>query len=196
MTTAASAFDPEYSTTPPVNEPYKDLYHEIREKLKNSGMEIESVFYNEERLNLKLRFKSTVGKREGKHLIRELLVHRPELLWQFDDAVSGRVFTFMATSKRETEPVKGIPFSSPDESSGEDAKAYAIRLVREQLAAEFKTAKSIYIVWFSHILGNWKALVSTSLEDGQYYEVTHNKNKDETYVDTYVKTRNEVHHTH
>lgn len=49
-----------------------------------------------------------------------------------------------------------------------------------------------YMVWFCFILGGWKALVSSTEADGRYYEVTYNKAKDETYVDTYKKTHNHV----
>jgi hypothetical protein len=47
-----------------------------------------------------------------------------------------------------------------------------------------------YVVWFSKVLGNWKALVSTDLISGHYWEVTYNGVKQETYVDTYVKSNN------
>jgi hypothetical protein len=47
-----------------------------------------------------------------------------------------------------------------------------------------------YVVWFAKTLGNWKALVSTDLISGQYWEVTHNGAKAETYVDHYVKAEN------
>lgn len=55
----------------------------------------------------------------------------------------------------------------------------------------FLTTLDVYVVWFSFTLGNWKALLSTTVVDGKYYEVTYNAAKDETYVDTYVKLRNE-----
>lgn len=48
----------------------------------------------------------------------------------------------------------------------------------------------VYVVWFSKTLQNWKALVSTTLIDGRYYEVTHNGDKEETYLDVYVKIDN------
>lgn len=48
----------------------------------------------------------------------------------------------------------------------------------------------VYIVWFCYILGGWKALISTSLPDGMYYEVTHNAAKGETYLDAYKKFDN------
>lgn len=48
----------------------------------------------------------------------------------------------------------------------------------------------VYVVWFCYILGGWKALISTTLPDGMYYEVTYNKEKAETYVDAYKKFHN------
>ena len=47
------------------------------------------------------------------------------------------------------------------------------------------------IVWFCYILGGWKALVTTpNIKTGIYYEVTYNKNKQETYLDVYSKVEN------
>lgn len=51
---------------------------------------------------------------------------------------------------------------------------------------------NVYIVWFSKTLQNWKALVSTTVSDGLYYEITHNGDKNETYVDVYKKWENFV----
>ena len=48
----------------------------------------------------------------------------------------------------------------------------------------------VFIVWFSKTLQNWKALVSTNVSDGMYYEITHNGDKNETYVDVYKKWEN------
>ena len=52
------------------------------------------------------------------------------------------------------------------------------------------TEDDVFIVWFSKTLHNWKALVSTTISDGMYYEVTHNGDKNETYVDVYKKWDN------
>lgn len=60
------------------------------------------------------------------------------------------------------------------------------RLDKSDPRAEFE----VYIVWFSKTLQNWKALVSTTLPDGKYYEVTYNGDKSETYLDVYVKVEN------
>lgn len=49
----------------------------------------------------------------------------------------------------------------------------------------------VYIVWFCSTLQNWKALVSTNVKDNSYYELTHNGDKKETYVDRYVKVMNQ-----
>ncbi len=50
--------------------------------------------------------------------------------------------------------------------------------------------KDLYIVWFAKTLGNWKALVSTDVENGLYFEATHNGAKNETYIDSYRKYAN------
>lgn len=49
-----------------------------------------------------------------------------------------------------------------------------------------------YIVWKCKILQNWKWLISTSMCDGMYYEVTYNGDKDEFYLDAYKKFENQV----
>jgi hypothetical protein len=46
---------------------------------------------------------------------------------------------------------------------------------------------SVYVVWFCKTLQNWKALVSTTLPDGKYYEVTYDGDKRRAYLDPYVK---------
>lgn len=53
-------------------------------------------------------------------------------------------------------------------------------------------ADEVYVVWFSKTLQNWKAMVSTTLPDGMYYEVTYNGDKRETYLDAYKKFDNVV----
>lgn len=49
------------------------------------------------------------------------------------------------------------------------------------------TSDDVYIVWMCSILGNNKALLSTKVPDGMYYEVTYNNDKDELYLDGYKK---------
>ena len=50
--------------------------------------------------------------------------------------------------------------------------------------------EGVFIVWLSKVLQNNKALLSTTLPDGMYYEVTYNGDKDELYLDAYKKFEN------
>lgn len=52
------------------------------------------------------------------------------------------------------------------------------------------TENDVYIVWLCKTLQNNKALVSTTLLDGTYYEFTFNGDKNECYVDVYKKWEN------
>ena len=54
------------------------------------------------------------------------------------------------------------------------------------------TMDDVFVVWFCKTLQNWKALVSTTIQDSKYYEITHNGDKQEAYVDAYVKLDNHV----
>lgn len=48
----------------------------------------------------------------------------------------------------------------------------------------------VYVVWSVKVLQNSKALLSTPLFDGMYYEVTLNGDKGEIYFDAYKKFQN------
>jgi hypothetical protein len=48
----------------------------------------------------------------------------------------------------------------------------------------------IYTVWKCKALQNWKFLISSTLIDGMYYEVTFNGDKNEWYLDAYKKFEN------
>lgn len=50
----------------------------------------------------------------------------------------------------------------------------------------------VYTVWKSKALQNWKYLLSTTLFDGMYYELTYNGDKKEWYLDAYKKFENKV----
>lgn len=51
---------------------------------------------------------------------------------------------------------------------------------------------SVYIVWKAKVLQNWKYLISSTLLDGMYYELTYNGDKAEWYLDAYKKFENRV----
>lgn len=48
----------------------------------------------------------------------------------------------------------------------------------------------VYVVWKCKALQNWKFLISSSLYDGMYYEMTYNGDKEEWYLDAYKKFEN------
>lgn len=48
----------------------------------------------------------------------------------------------------------------------------------------------VYTVWKCKTLQNWKYLISSTLPDGMYYELTFNGDKEEWYLDAYKKFEN------
>lgn len=50
--------------------------------------------------------------------------------------------------------------------------------------------KDVFVVWICKTLQNNKALLSTTLLDGMYYEITYNGDKKEIYLDAYKKFEN------
>ena len=60
------------------------------------------------------------------------------------------------------------------------------------LLGEPKIGKDVYKrqVWYCKSLQNHKALLSTNISDGMYYELTYNGDKNELYLDAYKKWQN------
>ena len=52
------------------------------------------------------------------------------------------------------------------------------------------TEDDVFVVWMCKTLQNSKALLSTTLFDGMYYELTYNGDKKELYLDAYKKWEN------
>lgn len=52
------------------------------------------------------------------------------------------------------------------------------------------TEDDVFIVWLCKTLQNHKALASTTISDGMYYELTYNGDKNELYLDAYKKWEN------
>ena len=50
----------------------------------------------------------------------------------------------------------------------------------------------VFIVWKCKTLQNWKYLISTTLIDGMYYEMTFDGDKKMWYLDAYKKFENQV----
>ena len=52
------------------------------------------------------------------------------------------------------------------------------------------TKDDVFVVWSCKTLQNNKALLSTNIFDGMYYECTYNGDKNELYFDAYKKWEN------
>lgn len=50
--------------------------------------------------------------------------------------------------------------------------------------------EDVFCVWMCKTLQNSKALLSTAVSDGMYYELTYNGDKQELYLDAYKKWEN------
>lgn len=73
----------------------------------------------------------------------------------------------------------------------EDFRRLAIDQVKKYATGMYDTSKfDVYVVWESKTLQNNKALLSTDIPDGRYYEVTYNGDNLEMYVDVYKKEYN------
>lgn len=68
-------------------------------------------------------------------------------------------------------------------------KAYANEHLDKTDNAEI-TENDVFVVWSCKTLQNNKALLSTTLRDGMYYELTYNGDKKQLYLDAYKKFEN------
>ena len=73
----------------------------------------------------------------------------------------------------------------------------AIEIVRNYIMEHLDKSDTIppfdvYTVWKCKALQNWKYLISSTLHDGMYYEVTRDGDKGEWYLDAYKKFQNVV----
>lgn len=75
------------------------------------------------------------------------------------------------------------------EKSKELVREYFNKKVEKTDNTKIET-KDIYIVWSCKTLQNFKALLSTNVLDGMYYELTFNGDKKEWYLDAYKKWEN------
>ena len=61
-------------------------------------------------------------------------------------------------------------------------------LYKSDLVPDF----NVFTVWKCKTIQNWKYLLSSTLFDGMYYELTYNGDKQEWYLDAYKKFENRV----
>lgn len=75
-----------------------------------------------------------------------------------------------------------------DNRAIEIVRNYVIRhLDKSDAMPEFE----VFVVWKCKALQNWKYLLSSTLYDGMYYELTYNGDKNEWYLDAYKKFENQ-----
>ena len=73
----------------------------------------------------------------------------------------------------------------------------ALKIVRDYINEHLDKSDpvptyDVYMVWKCKTLQNWKYMISSTLMDGMYYELTFNGNKQEWYLDAYKKFENKV----
>ena len=73
----------------------------------------------------------------------------------------------------------------------------AIEIVRNYIMEHLDKSDTVppfdvYTVWKCKALQNWKYLISSTLNDGMYYECSFNGDKGEWYLDAYKKFQNVV----
>ena len=72
-------------------------------------------------------------------------------------------------------------------------KKEIVEYTNEHLDKTYKkqiTEVDVFVVWSCKTLQNNKALLSTTVSDGMYYELTYNGDKNEVYFDAYKKWEN------
>ena len=73
----------------------------------------------------------------------------------------------------------------------------AITIVREYILTHMDKSEetpdfAVFVVWQVKALQNWKFMISSTLSDGMYYELTYNGDKREWYLDAYKKFENQM----
>lgn len=73
----------------------------------------------------------------------------------------------------------------------------ALRIIQDYVDAHLDKSDPefsyrLYIVWKCKTLQNWKYLISSTLHDGMYYELTFDGDKDVWYLVAYKKFEKQV----
>lgn len=116
------------------------------------------------------------------------------------EIIEGSRLVFETTDKVLSKRVENIFKSLMDERKmerSEEMEDRAQAIVHNYIVDHLDRTDGIpkieiYTVWKCKALQNWKFLISSSLPDGMYYELTYNGDKDEWYLDAYKKFENRV----
>jgi len=139
--------------------------------------------------------------------VEEVKIHPTHVLGTLGNDAERCVNCYVMTIKGNLEFLSNPCLKAPSEP-GIDQEALSIAkakagpfmgkamaLVRAYINAREEVTDpvpdyEVYVVWFSKVLQNWKALVSTTRPDGMYYEVTYDGEKKRAYLDAYKKFDN------
>lgn len=99
------------------------------------------------------------------------------------------------TSMPKVLPARGEARKLPDQDPSHDPDKF-IKTARQVVVDQINNSKNnrstrridekgVYVVWFTKVLGNWKAIVASPIVRTYMWEVTYNGGKDEIYIDVY-----------
>ncbi len=72
-----------------------------------------------------------------------------------------------------------------------------LQLAKEKIAEynyinEIKSSEDVFLVWFCKTIQNKKAIFTTDVPDRKIFEATYNGEKNELYIDEYIKTNKQT----
>ena len=77
--------------------------------------------------------------------------------------------------------------------SNQEFESRATSIVRNWYNAHVPMAPTeIYVVWMVKVLRNNKAMISSNLSDGRYFEITSDGERECFYLDVYSKVENQA----
>jgi len=111
------------------------------------------------------------------------------------EAYQGQTQDVEAAVETVDKPFETVPLNREDFMT--KAKLLVLRDFNELFFAANDVVNrarldEFYVVGFEKELQNWKGRVSTDIIPGQYWEITYDGNKQQAYVDHYVKRSNKV----
>lgn len=112
-----------------------------------------------------------------------------EIIENVIDSDASETRSFIKMQEEKLRLLQGLKGDKMDEVAGRIVRDYIVtHLDKSDVIPHFK----LYIVWKAKILQNWKYLISSTLIDGMYYELTYNGDKEEWYLDAYKKFENQL----
>lgn len=112
-----------------------------------------------------------------------------EIIENVIDNYTSETRSFIKMQEEKLRLLRELKDDKMDEVASRIVRDYIVmHLDKSDVIPHFK----LYIVWKAKILQNWKYLISSTLIDGMYYELTYNGDKEEWYLDAYKKFENQL----